>query len=80
MLSHESLEENGSRLTNCGRDLEKRSIEIFKRGTIVAKKPMKGSKKVWEDFIQWLRAKCIKKEKYFKNYCEWKWFVNMNSE
>ena len=41
---------------------------------------MKGSKKVWKDFIQWLRIKCIVTVKDFQKDCEWNWLVNMHSE
>ena len=41
---------------------------------------MKGSKKVWEDFIQWLRTNYIATVKHVKNDCECEWFVNMSSE
>ena len=41
---------------------------------------MKRSKKIWEDFVQWLRSKCVTTVKDFQKYFEWKWFASMNSE
>ena len=53
---------------------------MWKRGTIASKKTPKGSKKVWEDFMQWLRTHNVKTVKYFQKECELKWLVNNHSE
>ena len=53
------------KITNCGKVVEERSILLWKRGAIESKKTLKGSKKVSEDFIQWLRTNVIASENVF---------------
>ena len=74
MLPYGLLGENGRQWTNCGRVVEEWSSLLWKRSTISSKKTTKGSKKVWEVFIQWLRIKCIVTVKDFQKDCEWKCF------
>ena len=48
--------ENERQLTNCGRVEQDLNSFLWRRGTIANKKLLKGSEKVWEDSIQWLRT------------------------
>ena len=69
MLWHESLGEKVKQLTNCGRvALERRSL-VRKRGALTSKKPNKGSKKAWEEFVQWLRTNIFVTVEYFHSDC-----------
>ena len=54
MLPHELVGANGTCLTQCGRAVEEKSIIFWKGRKIDSKKTNKGSRKVWEDFAQWV--------------------------
>ena len=77
---HEFLGENGRCLTNGGIVGEEKSSILWKGGKIESKKRTKGSRKVWEEFVQWSQCKNAVSVKDFQEGCEWKWLVNKQSE
>ena len=57
MFPHKLLVEKEMQLNNCGRVVEDKSILGWKRSVASSKNSNKGSKKAWEEFVQWLRNK-----------------------